>query len=363
MFRLFELTPGTTAPTLTEALDWYLPDDVLQVRALFDRGVASGVPWEHDARVRLPSGRIVWHHGIGTPFCTADGIVTRISGTTQNITARKEAELRLLEIHAQACVQDKLATLGQLAAGIAHEINNPASFIRSNLGTMEKYFGRIQTFLDMQREVIAGNAPAPLQEHLDAARQQGKVDFIVGDITALLQESREGVDRIRNTVCDVMKFARKGDEARTELDLHACLESSVAIAWNEIRAVAELVREFGDLPAVVGNSQQLSQVFVNLLVNAAHAISGSGTIRVRTWLDGSWVCVAVADSGCGIPDDLREKIFEPFFTTKEPGRGTGLGLAISRDIIVRHGGRIEVDSSPGSGTSFTVMIPHTDVLP
>jgi two-component system, NtrC family, sensor kinase len=250
-----------------------------------------------------------------------------------------------------------MASIGQLAAGVAHEINNPIAFISSNLGTMVKYLERLEQFLEQQSAAVAQTAPEPLQQELARGRQKLKVDYILNDAKNLLAESQDGSERVRSIVQNLKSFSRVDDTNRSYVDINDCLESTVTIAWNELKYKATLTRDYGELPPVKCLPQQLNQVFLNMLVNAAHAIETQGEITVSTRSAGDQVLVSFRDTGCGIPEEIRSRIFEPFFTTKEVGKGTGLGLSISYDIIKKHNGSIEVESAPGCGTTFTIRLP------
>jgi len=188
-------------------------------------------------------------------------------------------------------------------------------------------------------------------------RKRLKMDYILEDIPQLIAESLEGAQRVRKIVQDLKSFSRVDESEHKRVDINECLDSTINIVWNEIKYVATLEREYGDIPPLLCYPQQINQVFMNLLVNAAHAIEGKGVIRVRTWREGDSLCVAVSDTGCGIAPEIQKRIFEPFFTTKEVGKGTGLGLSISYDIIRKHQGDIVVESEPGKGSTFTVKLP------
>jgi signal transduction histidine kinase len=274
----------------------------------------------------------------------------------RDITARKQAEEELKQVQGHLIQQEKMASIGQLAAGVAHEINNPMGFISSNLSTLNKYIHRLVEFIAAEDEVLshAGNSDAGL---LPAIRTRLKIDYIINDARQLIIESLDGADRVRHIVQDLKTFSRVDQVECTLINLNETLETTINIAWNEIKYVAALNREYGDIPAVKCYPQQLNQVFLNLLVNAAQAADGHGTITVRTWSDDVNVCVSVSDTGTGIPADILPHIFEPFFTTKEVGKGTGLGLSISYGIIKNHGGDITVQSCVGTGSVFTVSIP------
>jgi signal transduction histidine kinase len=252
--------------------------------------------------------------------------------------------------------QEKLAAIGQLAAGVAHEINNPLGFITSNLSTLRKYAERLTEYLACVDEIIPA-LPKALQEKLKANNRRFKLDALLEDLPELVADSLEGTDRIKKIVQGLKCFSRTDSETPAPVDINECLESAITIVWNEIKYNAKLERELGDLPPVHGYMQQLAQVFMNLLVNASHAITGQGVIRINSRLAGERVEISITDNGCGIPEANLVKIFDPFFTTKEPGKGTGLGMSIVREIIDKHGGTIAVTSGIGHGTEFVISLP------
>jgi signal transduction histidine kinase len=253
--------------------------------------------------------------------------------------------------------QDKLASLGQLAAGVAHEINNPIGFISSNLSTLDKYLTRLTMFIGLHTEKLIQFAPSELSAEIETNRKSLKLDRIMKDAGTLIQESLDGVDRVRKIVQNLKTFSRMDESKKTFSDINEVLEGTINIAWNELKYKATLKKELGNLPPIICNPQQLGQVFMNLLVNASHAIENQGEVALTTWSDNEFIYVSVADTGCGIPKEIQSKIFEPFFTTKEVGKGTGLGLSISYDIIKKHGGDIHVSSEENKGTTFTIRLP------
>jgi len=276
--------------------------------------------------------------------------------------AEKTAELEAAHAELKASQsrilqQEKMASIGQLSAGVAHEINNPIGFINSNLTTLGKYASRLIVYLGEQERLFREHGMTEIGEELARQRRKLKIDYIVEDLQELISESLEGTDRVKKIVLDLKGFSRVDDAECKEVDLHECLESTINIAWNEIKYKATLRREYGDIPRVHCFPQQLNQVFMNLLVNAAHAIEEQGEITVSTGMVDDMVNVSIADTGCGIREEVRKRIFEPFFTTKEVGKGTGLGLSISYDIVKKHHGEIVVESEPGRGTTFHVRLP------
>jgi hemerythrin-like metal-binding protein len=249
----------------------------------------------------------------------------------------------------------KMAAIGQLAAGVAHEINNPVGFVNSNLATLRRYAAQLLAVVDACAASAAGHAE--LEHHLAGSKTD--LDFIREDLPALLDESRAGLDRVTRIVQTLSDFAHAEPTEMQISDLLAGLESTLNVVWNELKQKAELVRELVPLPQVRCIPGQINQVFMNLLLNAAQAIDSHGVITLQSGLDDKGVWIAIADNGCGMPDEVRKHLFEPFFTTKPVGQGTGLGLSVSWDIVVnKHGGRIDVESEPGKGSRFTVWLPR-----
>ena len=283
----------------------------------------------------------------------------RTAALSQQLAALTESNRKLEEAQFQLLQSEKLASIGQLAAGVAHEINNPIGFINSNLGTLGDYvesllaidaaYAQAQHALDPSVQ-LAFEPVSALKTSLDYA-------FMVDDLRQLIKESRDGLERVKTIVRDLKDFARVGSAEWAWADIHQGLESTLNIVWNELKYKATVEREYGTLPRVHCIPSQLNQVFMNLLVNAAHAIEGQGVIRVRTGCNDKQVWVEVIDTGIGIPPKNINRIFDPFFTTKALGKGTGLGLSLAWGIVQRHRGSIEVQSEPGKGTTFKVLLP------
>ena len=267
----------------------------------------------------------------------------------------------------QILQQEKMASIGQLAAGVAHEINNPVGFIMSNLGSLETYLGNVTAFLREQSAVLrsaaSNGAAAETKDEilrLEKRREALKIDYILEDTASLIRESLDGAERIKKIVGDLKNFSHVDEAEEKPADINKGLESTINIVWNELKYKATLKREYGKIPFTRCNLRQLNQVFMNLLINAAQAIEKKGEITVRTWTDGGNIRISISDTGCAIPEKNMTRIFEPFFTTKEVGKGTGLGLSIAYDIVKKHGGDIKVESEAGRGTTFTVAIPVRD---
>jgi len=284
------------------------------------------------------------------------------SRTEKLLQATRELEERQVQL-IQA---EKLASLGQMAAGVAHEISSPVGYVLSNLGTLSQYVSALAPLLQLQRELLATEEPVPQGPRADLLARmrelwkQEHVDSILLDTPELIQESLEGARRIKEIVQSLRMFARE-DSGEPELaDLNAELESTLKMVWNELKYKCEVKRDFGPLPLIRCHPTQLSQVFTNLLINAAQAIEKTGEIHVRTRHEGNKVVVSISDTGKGMGPETLSKLFTPFFTTKPRGQGTGLGLSVSYSIIARHQGRIEVQSELGKGTTFTIYLPVTE---
>ena len=266
----------------------------------------------------------------------------------QTLEQRVEQRTReLAEASRQLMQSEKLAAIGQLAAGVAHEINNPIGFVNSNLGTLKEYN---RQFIELLEACRAGRAS-------EADFAAIEFDYLKDDVADLLRESQSGLARVKKIVADLKDFSRVDQAEWHAADLNAGIESTLNVVNNELKYKADIVREYGELPPVICVAAQINQVVMNLLVNAAHAIEQHGTITVRTGRVGDEVWFEVADTGCGMAPDTVQHVFEPFFTTKPVGQGTGLGLSVSYDIVRKHGGRIDVDSQPGRGTRFRVTLP------
>lgn len=266
---------------------------------------------------------------------------------------------QLDETKAHLYQSEKLASIGQLAAGIAHEINNPVGYVKSNLSTLSEYVTQTFDALTACKKLIVATDNAVLQGDFSKIEKDFDLEFIRGDVDHLLKESLEGIERVRDIVADMKEFSHVDSTDWQPSDLHKGLDSTLNIVHNELKYKATIVKEYGSLPEVECIASKLNQVFMNLLVNAAHAIEDRGTIWIRTGIcDDGWVWVEVEDTGKGIPPENISHLFEPFFTTKPVGKGTGLGLSVSYGIVEQHGGKIDVRSEVGKGSVFRVWLPR-----
>ncbi|MEH6470676.1 MAG: ATP-binding protein [Halopseudomonas sp.] len=258
----------------------------------------------------------------------------------------KQAQMQLIE-------SEKMASIGQLAAGVAHEINNPMTYIIANFVAMQEYCDDLLKLIEQQQKLVAENA----QQASQALLKEMDFEYMRQDIPLLIQQSLDGADRVKQIVQGLRDFSHTGQQDWERSDLRDGLNSTLKVAHNEIKHKAEVIKEFDDIPTIDCLPSQLNQVFLNLLVNAAQAIAKQGTIRVRTRHEQDWVRIDISDDGQGIDPKHLSSIFDPFYTTKQVGEGTGLGLALSFSIIKAHNGRIEVDSTPGKGTTFSLWLP------
>ena len=284
-------------------------------------------------------------------------------GSLDLLDAKAQSEIalaRIEEVQRQLLQADRLSTIGQLAAGVAHEINNPIGYVQSNLETLRDYVASLFRLINAQdtalRHIRVTNPEEAMQ--IEQVRQQIDYDFLTKDLPTLLAESQEGISRVRKIIQDLREFSRAGHaEAWTFADVHAGIDSTINIVWNELKYKVELVKNYGDVPPIECLPSQLNQVFMNILVNAGHAIEKRGEIVISTRADADFGYVEISDTGKGIEPEHLQRVFEPFFTTKPIGKGTGLGLSISYGIVRKHGGEIDVRSEVGVGTTFMIKLP------
>ncbi len=273
-------------------------------------------------------------------------------------TQIEEAYDELKATQSQILQQEKMASIGQLAAGVAHEINNPVGFITSNIGSLAKYVDKLQEYIEAQSAVIENYENFLETDELTALREKLKIEFILEDVKDLIQESLDGTDRVKKIVQNLKNFSRVDQTDHSMADINECVESTLNIVWNELKYKTTVNKNYGQIPRTYCYPQQLNQVFMNLLVNGAQAIEEKGEIHITTWSENGFIYVSIADTGCGIKEENLSKLFEPFFTTKDVGKGTGLGLSIAYDIVTKkHEGELLVESEVGKGTTFTVKIP------
>jgi len=309
---------------------------------------------------------------------------TSIDNLNREIIDRKEAEesvilayeeldkshKELKEMHSQLVQSEKLASIGQLAAGVAHEINTPVGFVASNFETLENYIKKIGELLEMYNELIGEIKASEESELSDKAntisksQNDMKIDFILKDLPGLFNDSREGIDRITSIVRHLRDFSRIDQSGNLDkYNINDGIKATLTVAQNEIKYDADVKTELSEVPSIFCNAGQINQVLLNILINAVQAIKSQerddkGTITIKTYVTDDDVVCEISDDGPGIEPDKLSKIFDPFFTTKPVGKGTGLGLSVSYDIIVmKHNGKLIADSSVDEGTTFTIKLP------
>ncbi len=352
------------------------PDDVQRVRRQLSSYLEGRVPtYVCDFRMRMKEGDYIWIQDRGLVVeRDADGEPIRMVGTQRDISVERQATealqrqlaetMRLnqeLETAQVKLVQsERLAAIGQLSAGVAHEMNSPLGFVSSNFSSLERYARDLLEVVTAYHKACAG-----MQDEggaLSRARQRyedAEVAYLAEDLPQLFAETRDGIDRVQRIVRDLRDFSRVGEQEWLYADIHRGIESTLNILRNQLKHKVEVVKDFGKVPEIWCIPSQLNQVFLNLFLNAAHAIEDRGTITIRTRMEENNLVVAISDTGRGMEASVLARIFEPFYTTKPSGEGTGLGLPLTEEIVLRHGGRIRVSSEPGVGTTFHVELPVT----
>lgn len=285
----------------------------------------------------------------------------------------KKKTKEIKDANTQLMQQEKMASIGQLAAGVAHEINNPIGFVNSNLGTLNNYCEDIvelitayrKTFLkynaidekQLEREIILKDL-----EKLSNMEKEIDLEYLLGDIISMIDESKEGVGRVKKIVQDLKDFAHPGQETPSHADINKNIDSTLNIVWNELKYKVKVIKDYGNLPLLNCYPRQLNQVFMNILINASHAIEKEGEISIKTRGDDDYIEIWISDNGVGISQENLQKIFDPFFTTKDVGKGTGLGLNLSYNIVNKHKGELKAISEVGKGSTFIIKLPINEDL-
>lgn len=309
-----------------------------------------------------------WHHADGSWRATettvadlrGDPEVEGVALSLRDVTDHKALEMELRQAQ-------KLQAIGQLAGGVAHEINTPIQFIADNLQFLHEAFESIRSVVEAYRVAVASlpsDGPEPLQQRLAALEEQADLEFLEQEIPNAVSQALEGSRRVAKIVQALKAFGHPDRGEPVATDLNESLRNSVIMARGETKYVADVIEELGDLPPIMVVPGDIGQVFLNLLVNAGHAITDKvggtaqrGRIVVKSWCEGDDVFVSVSDDGAGMPEEVAQRVFEPFFTTKEVGRGTGQGLALAKTVVERHGGSIRFESAVGLGTTFIIRLP------
>jgi two-component system NtrC family sensor kinase len=260
--------------------------------------------------------------------------------------------------------QEKLASIGLLAAGIAHEINNPVGFVKSNLQTLLGYLAALtkplNSYLEIADELYAQPMSADIKQQLHSINlllAEEDIKFITTDSIDSIEEGLAGIKRIEDIISNLSDYSRTESNKRSLVDINQVVEDALKLIWNELKYRCEITKTFGEIPLIYGSSGQLSQIFVNLAINAAQAMESRGTLAVTTTCDQDYIYILFTDNGPGIGEDALLKLFDPFFTTKDIGSGTGLGLYVSYGLAKKHRGQIEASNNAGKGATFTVSLP------
>lgn len=290
-------------------------------------------------------------------------LMEKNSSLEKSIQEINEINNRLTKTRTQLIQSEKMASIGQLSAGVAHEINNPIGFVNSNLKALAGYIDEFTHILKMDNAVFEALKGVRIEEALDrlngveSYKKEIDMKFALEDIGRLFEESNDGIERVISIVKGLKDFAHQGEALMKESDINKCLEDTMKLCWHEIKYKAELEKDLAELPPLLCHAQRLKQVFMNIIINAVQAMPEKGKISVRSFPQGPDAVIKISDSGTGIAQDVIKRIFEPFFTTKPVGQGTGLGLSIAYGIIKEHNGTIDVESTPGRGTVFTIKLP------
>lgn len=394
-FATFNLPPEI--PSREQWLNAIHPEDRDNVTQTYIRAAEERSKFKIQYRLLSASGKITWIYETAAPRVRKNGSFAGLMGCGMDITSQKQAETtltrsneqleeevekrtqelikinrrleieknqqlllnsQLKEAQSHLVQSEKMASIGQLAAGVAHEINNPIGYINSNLTSLKTYIDNLLALVAVYETAEATSSDSEQLEQIKAFKQKIDLEFLKTDVLDLLVESREGATRVKQIVQNLKDFSHLGsDDDWQWSDLHVGLETTLNIVNNEVKYKAKVVKEFGNLPEVKCLPHQLNQVFMNLLINAAHSIESEGIITLRTGAENDLAWVEISDTGKGIAPEHLSKIFDPFFTTKPVGKGTGLGLSVSYSIIQRHQGEIKLSSQLGQGTTFRIILP------
>jgi two-component system NtrC family sensor kinase len=343
----------------TKLADASHPDDSAQLEEAF-AAATPGRPASLGHRLRHLDGS--WHSLESTFVCLRDDpAVGGVLVAARDVTERVALELERERLDSERRLAHRLEAVGQLAAGIAHEINTPLQFVGDSVAFLNEALDELLALVASYHGLVPADVAREIEERADLEYLRERVPTAFG-------RTVEGIERVRTIVLAMKSFSHPASAKAAPADLNDALETTLTVSRNEYKYVADVTVELGELPAVVCNIGELNQVFLNLVVNAAQAISekvGStderGAIAVSTRVEGAYAVIEIADDGPGIPPELLDRIWEPFFTTKEVGKGSGQGLALARSIVERHGGSLQCTSAPGEGTRFTVRLPLTPV--
>jgi PAS domain S-box-containing protein len=367
VYRIFEVAPEQFGNSYEDFLDTIHPDDREFVDTAYRDSVKKNEHYNIVHRLLMKDGTIKYVNERCQTFFGEDGKPLQSVGTVQDITEREMAEKERSNMQNQLVSSEKMASIGQLAAGVAHEINNPLGFVCSNLNTLSEYIEDVISMVNAYKEMSAiltdeqaYNKARDKSLEIKEKEEKMGLAMIIADASDLVKETKSGIDRVAYIVQSLKDFSHPGVDAAEMFDINKSLKSTIQVAWHEIKYKAVVEEDYGDIPQILGRSQQINQVFMNILVNAAHAIEEKGVINVSTFVENNNVVVKIKDSGKGISEESLNKIFDPFFTTKPVGAGTGLGLSIAYGIVKDNNGTIAVESKLGEGTTFTLRFPYKE---
>ncbi len=375
----FELITGFSRAEAQYAYDNHLYKTMpikQRIKVLLDSETPEST-WSDAVENQTKRGSTYWSETLLAPVRDKNDEIRHFVSITSDISARKQAEValqqksqeqqetskKLNEATQQLLQSEKMASIGQLAAGVAHEINNPVGYVNSNLVSLAGYAEDMKSLIEVYDGLMLENDGSQRMLASKKAKDAISYDFLKDDISDLLEESKEGVVRVMQIIQNLKDFSHVDKGEWVLSDLHQGLDSTLNVVNNELKYKADIQKAYGNLPQVRCMPAQINQVFMNLLVNAAHAIEGRGVIRIASGVEGERVWIDISDTGAGISPDNLSRLFEPFFTTKPVGKGTGLGLSVSFGIIKKHHGEIEVDSQPGKGSRFRIWLPKEQAIP
>ena len=374
--RFTELTGYTSQEVIGQVPGTFLAgDDIPDLVKKIHSAVFEDREWRGELCSRKKNGEIYWETTVISPIKNEEGLITQCLSVREDITERKRLEQERETMELQLRQAQKLESVGQLAAGIAHEINTPIQYVGDNLRFIQESFAGLCVLIERYDKLVASLPPGPadpLAQAVQSAKADCDIDYLLGEIPSAIGQSLDGVQRVADIVRAMKEFSHPGGKEKTALDINHSIQMTVTVARNEWKYVAEVQTDFAqNLPLVPCFADEFNQVILNLLVNAAHAIGdvvknkgGKGVITISTRSDRQWVEIRIADTGTGIAEEHRQRIFELFFTTKEVGKGTGQGLALARAIIVKkHGGEITFETAVGVGTTFIVRLPVVPPAP
>ena len=363
----------TVEETMTQTMQEVMtPESLKNALEIFKQGMEyEELPGRDPKRVWLfeieqpcKNGSTIWTETAASFLRDKNGQPKGILGVARNITERMAAEQEKEQMLLRMAQTDKLCSLGQFAAGMAHEINNPLAYVKANLKVLDEYRDNLQEILQAYEQLDKRFSGAELPENvrrfhneITALRKKLKVSDILGDSRDLIAETQGGVDRIKNIVKSLQRFSDPPKMESEWADINSILENTLDLVGSEVMRKATLIKDLGELPRVKCHAEELSQVFINLISNALNAIKTQGEITVRSYSKGDIVVVKVKDTGTGMTPDQLSKIFDPFYSCQGVGKSTGLGLSISYGIIKKHRGEIKVESEPGKGSTFTIELP------